>query len=371
MPGSTSTELLVYGPQPVHVIVIWSKAWIRQIPGPQTVINGSTCPTIPDTRLSRIPPLTALRCRIARPISPTTPRMRDQMDWNPEWSRRARGFSTYAAVRELGRDGVAALIDRCCDHARAIVDGMGSLPGAEILWRPSINQGLVRFLDPHGTDHDRRTDEVIAAIAATGEAFFTGTTWRGMRAMRVSVCNWQTSDEDVRRTIQRDCDHVLRMTDLEVIAASPEQAPILANLIELYAHDFSEFHELEIGDDGRFGYSSLPLYWSDPDRHPFLVKLDGKLAGLVLVKKGSRISGDDAIWDMAEFFILRGCRRRGIGTQVAHEIWKQFPGPWEVRVMQANTSAQHFWAAAIATFVGKATHPAQIETWTVFSFESR
>jgi glutamate/tyrosine decarboxylase-like PLP-dependent enzyme len=127
--------------------------------------------------------------------------MRDQMDWNPEWSRRARGFSTYAALRELGRDGVAALIERCCDHARGIVDGIGCLPGAEVLWRPSINQGLVRFLDPQGSDHDRRTDEVIAGIAATGEAFFTGTTWRGMRAMRVSVCNWQTSEEDVRRTV--------------------------------------------------------------------------------------------------------------------------------------------------------------------------
>jgi glutamate/tyrosine decarboxylase-like PLP-dependent enzyme len=126
---------------------------------------------------------------------------RDQIDWNPEWSRRARGFSTYAALRELGRNGVAALIERCCDHARAIVDGIGRLPRTEVLWRPSINQGLVRFLGPHGADHDQRTDDVIAAIAATGEAFFTATTWRGMRAMRVSVCNWQTSDEDVRRTV--------------------------------------------------------------------------------------------------------------------------------------------------------------------------
>jgi glutamate/tyrosine decarboxylase-like PLP-dependent enzyme len=127
--------------------------------------------------------------------------MRDQIDWNPEWSRRARGFSTYAALRELGRCGVAALIERCCDHARAIVEGIGRLRGAEVLWPPSINQGLVRFLDPDGSDHDRRTEEVIAAIRATGEAFFAGTTWRGMRAMRVSVCNWQTSHEDVRRTV--------------------------------------------------------------------------------------------------------------------------------------------------------------------------
>jgi glutamate/tyrosine decarboxylase-like PLP-dependent enzyme len=121
---------------------------------------------------------------------------RDPLDWNPDWSRRARGFSTYAALRELGRKGVAALVERCCDHARALVDGIGGLPGVKVLWRPTINQGLVRFGD------DRRTDQVIAAIVASGEAFFTGTTWRGMRAMRVSVCSWRTSEEDVLRTVR-------------------------------------------------------------------------------------------------------------------------------------------------------------------------
>jgi glutamate/tyrosine decarboxylase-like PLP-dependent enzyme len=131
---------------------------------------------------------------------------RDEMDWNPDWSRRARGFSTYAALRQLGRNGVAALVERCCEHARALVQRMGNLPGAEILWEPETNQGLVRFLSrkPNASqeDHDRRTDEVIAAIVATGEAFFGGTTWRGRRAMRVSVCNWQTSEEDVERSMK-------------------------------------------------------------------------------------------------------------------------------------------------------------------------
>jgi glutamate/tyrosine decarboxylase-like PLP-dependent enzyme len=128
--------------------------------------------------------------------------MRDQMDWNPEWSRRARGFSTYAALRELGRDGVIALVDGCCARASAMVDGIGRLPGAQVLWRPSLNQGLVRFLDPSGADHDRRTDDVIGAINASGEAFFGGTTWRGMRAMRVSVCNARTTSHDVERAIR-------------------------------------------------------------------------------------------------------------------------------------------------------------------------
>jgi len=130
---------------------------------------------------------------------------RDQADWNPEWSRRARGFATYAALRQLGRDGVRALVERCCEHARALVAGIGALPGAEVVAAGRINQGLVRFLDgrPDATaeDHDRRTDAVIAAINAAGEAFFSGTTWRGRRAMRVSVCNWQTDAKDVARTI--------------------------------------------------------------------------------------------------------------------------------------------------------------------------
>jgi glutamate/tyrosine decarboxylase-like PLP-dependent enzyme len=75
-----------------------------------------------------------------------------------------------------------------------------------MLWEPTINQGLVRFLDGSSNatdeDHDRRTDEVIAEILKTGEAFFQGTTWRGRRAMRVSVCNWRTSDEDVDRVVK-------------------------------------------------------------------------------------------------------------------------------------------------------------------------
>jgi glutamate/tyrosine decarboxylase-like PLP-dependent enzyme len=130
---------------------------------------------------------------------------REPMDWTPEWSRRGRSVATYAALRELGRAGVADLIERTCRHAHTLVTRIGQLPGAEMVWEPQINQGLVRFLDrrPGATeaDHDRCTDAVIAAIVETGEAFFSGTTWRGRRCMRVSVCNWQTNDSDVERAV--------------------------------------------------------------------------------------------------------------------------------------------------------------------------
>ena len=134
---------------------------------------------------------------------------RDQMDWNPEWSRRGRGFATYAALRQLGTRGVADLIERTCDHALVLVTRIGSLEGAEIVWEPQINQGLVRFLahgddpreDASASDNDAFTDRIMAEILASGEAFFTGTTWHGRRAMRVSVCNWQSSAKDVDRVV--------------------------------------------------------------------------------------------------------------------------------------------------------------------------
>ena len=87
-------------------------------------------------------------------------------------------------------------------------------------------------------------------------------------------------------------------TDLrvEVLPAAWEQEPVLANLLELYAHDFSELRDLDVGEDGRFGYGALPLYWTEPGRFPFLVGVDGRLAGLVLVRRGSAISGDSFLW---------------------------------------------------------------------------
>ncbi len=131
---------------------------------------------------------------------------RDQVDWNPEYSRRARGFATYATIASLGREGISRIVADCCRHARAIVDGAGALPGVQVLARPLINQGLLRFLDARpGTteeDSDRRTDEVTARIVASGEALFACTTWRGRRAMRVSVSSWATTDADVDRTLR-------------------------------------------------------------------------------------------------------------------------------------------------------------------------
>ncbi len=134
------------------------------------------------------------------------PNARDQLDYNAEWSRRARGFAAWAAFRELGRDGLSALVARCCVHARSLVERIGALDGAAIVGTHTLNQGLVRF-SPANADGDlaagdRYTDEIMERVRRSGEAFFTGTTWGGRRAMRISVCSWRTTDRDIDRAVE-------------------------------------------------------------------------------------------------------------------------------------------------------------------------
>src|SRR5580704_14435562 len=162
--------------------------------------------------------------------------------------------------------------------------------------------------------------------------------------------------------------------DVTLTLATRGQQPILANLLEFYAHDFSEFHPLQLGADGRFGYPHLSAYWSQPDHYPFLINVDGNLAGLALIKKTPSIIHSGEVWDVAEFFIIRAYRRRGIGNAVAREVWKKFPGRWEVRVMESNRTGAEFWSRAIPAFVGGSFVPVAFEKegerWLVFAFES-
>ncbi|MEL6362099.1 MAG: pyridoxal-dependent decarboxylase [Pseudomonadota bacterium] len=148
---------------------------------------------------------TAHRAAMAQPASYIEPELdgRDQMDWTMEWSRRGRAIPVYAALRELGRAGVESMIDRCCTHCFNIVTRIGALPCARALSIPELNQGLIRFERSNASDaeNDQFTDDVTYAINATGGAFFTPATWRGMRAMRVSVVNWRTTDKDVDRAV--------------------------------------------------------------------------------------------------------------------------------------------------------------------------
>ena len=161
---------------------------------------------------------------------------------------------------------------------------------------------------------------------------------------------------------------------VEVTRATQEGQPVLSNLYQLYIHDFTDFVEQPLGNDGRFAYDPLPPYWTEPDRFPFIVWVDGKLAGFALVRKGSDFSGRSAVWNMADFFVMRGLRGKGVGYSVAKILWQKFPGPWEVRVITTNVPAQQFWAKATSRFLGKAIEPELVtkgkETRYLFLFES-
>jgi glutamate/tyrosine decarboxylase-like PLP-dependent enzyme len=132
---------------------------------------------------------------------------RDQVDWNPEFSRRGRGFAVYAALRSLGRRGVADLVEGCCARARQFAERLGRIERAEVLNDVTLDQVLVRFHagsaagDGGPAADDDVTQRVVAAVQRSGECWMSGTTWRGRAAMRISVVNWQTTEADVDRSV--------------------------------------------------------------------------------------------------------------------------------------------------------------------------
>jgi glutamate/tyrosine decarboxylase-like PLP-dependent enzyme len=119
---------------------------------------------------------------------------RYQSEWVPEFSRRARGFAVYAALRELGRRGLAELVERCCACARLMAEELARDPRATVLNDVVLNQVLVRF----ERDGANVTDDVIDAVQREGTCWMSGTEWDGESAMRISVCNWRTTEEDIR-----------------------------------------------------------------------------------------------------------------------------------------------------------------------------
>ena len=130
------------------------------------------------------------------------------------------------------------------------------------------------------------------------------------------------------------------MGAVQVDLATVHDQAALRQLLELYAHDFSERNGADVGDDGTYGYRHLDRYWSEADRHPFLFRVEMRLAGFALVHSGPP-------HDMAEFFVLRKYRRGGIGRAAARAVFARFPGAWQTREQWENTGAIDFWRTAI------------------------
>lgn len=143
------------------------------------------------------------------------------------------------------------------------------------------------------------------------------------------------------------------MAEVSVEVARPEEKEVVANLFQLYTHDFSEHWSGmttgELQDDGRFApYAYLDSYWTDPGRVPFLVRVDGKLAGFVLLNDHAH-SGRPVERNVAEFFVVRKHRRGGVGVTAAQAVFSRYPGVWEAAIARRNTGALAFWRKAIGS----------------------
>ena len=135
--------------------------------------------------------------------SPEDPR--ESMDWVPESSRRARGFAVYAALRSLGRSGVADLVERCCRLAQRFAERLRQEPSIRILNAVVLNQVLVRVVPASG-DADLATREALRIVQEERICWLGGSRWHDLDAMRISVSNWSTTEED----IDRSADSIIR-----------------------------------------------------------------------------------------------------------------------------------------------------------------
>jgi predicted acetyltransferase len=166
------------------------------------------------------------------------------------------------------------------------------------------------------------------------------------------------------------------MPKVSLDPAPRSDSVLLSNLLELYIHDLSEvFPDVQLGPDGPFGYEYLPLYWSEPERRfPFLIRYGGRLVGFILAKRGSEVTGDPDVLDVAEFFVMRRYRRLGLGRKAAFLLWNRLPGLWMVRVSERNPGALDFWRSTVAEFTnGAATESGYTKDthyWRLFCFES-
>jgi predicted acetyltransferase len=168
------------------------------------------------------------------------------------------------------------------------------------------------------------------------------------------------------------------MSEAQVSLArlGPDEHTLLSNLMELYVHDLSVlFPQVELGDDGRFGYAKLPLFTGGSERHfAFVIRAGARTAGFALATRGSPGAEGDGVHDVAEFFVLRRYRRGGVGRQAAALLFQAFPGPWTVRVLERNTRAVAFWRHTVLHFTRGAVDEAKRRdasgVWRTFAFDA-
>lgn len=151
---------------------------------------------------------------------------------------------------------------------------------------------------------------------------------------------------------------------LEILQPTIEQRNVLRNLLELYQYEFTEFEDEDVNEDGAYGYKYLDYYWTVAGHFPFLIKVDGKLAGFALVREIASVeSQTSSYYKISEFFILKKYRKEGIGKQAACYLFDLFPGEWEVAELETNLPAQRFWRKVISIYTNNNYSETRKENW--------
>ncbi|MGE8066274.1 GNAT family N-acetyltransferase [Pseudomonas sp. NPDC089569] len=135
------------------------------------------------------------------------------------------------------------------------------------------------------------------------------------------------------------------MPSIELHAAQRDELETIENLMQFYAHDFSEWLPLKLGDQGFFNLQPLTDYWRKPETRPFLIRVDGELAGFVTLDDDTHLP--DTRYNIGYLFVSRRFRGKGVAKTTVATLLSRFPGQWQIFHLEVNRSARRFWAAVM------------------------
>lgn len=134
---------------------------------------------------------------------------------------------------------------------------------------------------------------------------------------------------------------------VELIEATEKEKATLENLLEKYSYEFSQWVKIDVGEDGLYGYEWLDCYFTEENRHPYLIKVDGRLAGFVMVSDYPEVPEETTDFCLSEFFIMHKYRRHGVGRSAVFQVLDKHRGRWQLKCHPHNTASVFFWNKVI------------------------